>query len=82
MWDSTSQINGGRKYEVGQLALFINFLGYELSRLEGDEGMPLPKDAEYSNHYCSFLDGITNGEFVWCASEILNEMLRACLKMH
>jgi hypothetical protein len=76
MWNSTSRLTeGGTKYEIGQLDLLINFLGMEIERQEDSDDLPLAGDAEYEWHYSPFLNGITNGEFLFCAFEILSEML-------
>lgn len=76
MWNSTSRVSEeGTKFEIEQLDLLVNFLGTEIERQEDFDGNPLPKDTEYEWHYSPFLNGITNGEFIYCAFEILSEML-------
>jgi hypothetical protein len=74
MWNSTSKVTEeGTKYGSPDLDALFNFVGcaIDLEELE----VELRKDDECKFHYCAYLNGITNGEYIYAAFEILSEMI-------
>jgi hypothetical protein len=75
MWNSTSRAKeGGTQYEFPELDAIINFIGCAIEREEDASDNPLPKDEACDLHYASYLNGITNGEYLYAVFEILGEM--------
>jgi hypothetical protein len=75
MWNSTSRVTqSGTKYDFPELDAIINFIGFAIEGEEGANDSPLKKDEECNFHYTSYLNGITNEEYLYTIFEILGEM--------
>jgi hypothetical protein len=76
MWNSTSRVSeGGTKYEYPELDAIINFIGCAIEGEEDSNDQPLAKDNECDFHHTAYLNGITNGEYIYVVFEILTEMM-------
>jgi hypothetical protein len=76
MWNSTSRTNeGGVQYGFADLDVFFNHIGCNIETQEGSDDGPLQKDAECELHVSAYLQGITNGEFLYAVYEILYSMV-------
>jgi hypothetical protein len=76
MWNSTSRATkNGTQYEFPELDAIINSIGFLIELEEDADEGSLSKGAECDFHHTSYLDGITNGEYIYTIFEILNEML-------
>ena len=75
MWNSTSkQSDKGVQYNLPDFDAIINFIGYLIELNEDSNGSPLAKDDTCDLHYSAYLNGITNGEYIYAIFEILGEM--------
>jgi hypothetical protein len=76
MWNSTSRAKeGGTQYDFPELDALISFIGCAIEREEDKGETSLAKDGECDFHYTAYLNGITNGEYIYTIFEILGEML-------
>lgn len=75
MWNSTSRVTSdGTKYDFPELDALFNFIGCAIEREEDLNDHSLGKDEECQFHYSGYLNGITNGEYIYALFEILSEM--------
>ncbi|HEY4415114.1 MAG TPA: hypothetical protein VGO57_05430 [Verrucomicrobiae bacterium] len=76
MWNSTSRVKEeGTQYDFPELDAIVNFIGYLIELEEDSSETSLAKDEECDLHYSAYLNGITNGEYIYAVFEILSEML-------
>lgn len=75
MWNSASRVTkNGTQYELDDLEPLIDVIGVTLDGAD----TPLeafPKDGLCEIHYSEYLNGITNGEYIYGVYEVLKDLL-------